>query len=455
MPLFKLLKKTDHFTWTPEDQEAFEDFKKYLTSAPVLASPNPNEPLLLYVSATEQVVSTVLVVEREEEGHAQLVQRPVYFVNEVLGESKIKYPQVQKLFYGVLITVRKLVHYFQAHQVSVVTSYPLGDIIHNKEVLGRIAKWALEMMPYDITFKPRTAELQTIPISWSFAVWGLDIVGIFKRAPGGFTHLFVAIDKFTKWIEAKLVATIDSAHARDFIQNIIYRFNIPNRIITDNGRQFISGVFQDFCEERGIKICYASVAHSKSNGQVERANGMILQGIKTRVFDRQHPYAKRWVQELPPVLWALRISISRAMGQSPFFLVYGAEVVLPTKIDHESFRIRNYNESTANTAREDDLNRLEEARDVTTIQSARYLQGLCRYHNRNVRGRAFLVGDLFLCKVQTTKDRHKLSLIWEGPYVIAEVTQPGTYRLRMKDERLLENSWNIEQLRPFHTVDFL
>ncbi|XP_015698292.1 uncharacterized protein LOC102719918 [Oryza brachyantha] len=167
-------------------------------------------------------------------------------------------------------------------------------------------------------------ELQTIPISWSFAVWGLDIVGPFKQAPGGFTHLFVAIDKFTKWIEAKLVATIDS----------------------------------DFCEKRGIKICYAYVAHPKSNGQVKRANGMILQGIKTRVFNRLHPYAGRWLQELPLVLWALRTSVSRATGQSPFFLVYEVEAVLPTKIDHESFRICNYNESTADMARGDDLNRL-------------------------------------------------------------------------------------------------
>ncbi|XP_015696299.1 uncharacterized protein LOC102714123 [Oryza brachyantha] len=208
--------------------------------------------------------------------------------------------------------------------------------------------------------------------------------------------------------------------------------------------------FRIFAERR-IKICYASVAHPKSNGQVERANGMILQGIKTRVFDRLHPYARQWVQELPPVLWALRTSVSRATGQSPFFLVYGAEAVLPIEIDHESFRIRNYNESTVDLAREDDLNRLEEARDIATIQSARYLQGLHRYHNRNVRGRAFLVADLVLRKVQTTKDRHKLSPIWEGPYIIAEVTQPGSYRLRMEDGRLLENSWNIEQLRPIHT----
>ena len=93
---------------------------------------------------------------------------------------------------------------------------------------------------------------------------------------GGYTHLFVTIDKFIKWIEAKAVTTIKAAKAKEFFQDIVIRFGVPNRIIIDNGTQFTGSEFKDWCEELSIKICYTFVAHPQSNGQVECANGMVL-----------------------------------------------------------------------------------------------------------------------------------------------------------------------------------
>ena len=85
------------------------------------------------------------------------MQRPVYFVSEVLSDSKTRYSQIQKLVYDVLITKRKLRHYFDAHPITVVSKYPLGEVIQNPEAEGRIAKWALELMGQNIEYAPRTA----------------------------------------------------------------------------------------------------------------------------------------------------------------------------------------------------------------------------------------------------------------------------------------------------------
>src|SRR5438128_10905706 len=157
MPFYKLLKKQDKFQWTPEAQQAFDKLKEFLTNPPVLVPPMPEEPLLLYIAATSHVVSTAIVVERQEEGHTQKVQHPVYFISEVLNESKIRYPQVQKFLYAVLITSWKLVHYFQVHPIIVVTSFPIGEILHNSDTTGRIAKWAVELGSFKLTFQPWTA----------------------------------------------------------------------------------------------------------------------------------------------------------------------------------------------------------------------------------------------------------------------------------------------------------
>jgi hypothetical protein len=106
--LYRLLRKAERFTWTPEAEEALENLKALLTNASILVPPVAEEALLIYIAATTQVVSTAVVVERQEEGHALLIQRPVYFISEVLSETKIRYPQIQKLLYAVILTQLKL-----------------------------------------------------------------------------------------------------------------------------------------------------------------------------------------------------------------------------------------------------------------------------------------------------------------------------------------------------------
>jgi hypothetical protein len=125
LPLYRQLKKSKHFLWTLEAEEALAKLKATLSNSPIPVPPTLGEPLLLYVAATTQVVSAVLVVERAEEGHTLLVQRPVYFISEVLSETKVRYLQIQKLLYAIILTRRKLRHYFEGHPVTVFSSFPL------------------------------------------------------------------------------------------------------------------------------------------------------------------------------------------------------------------------------------------------------------------------------------------------------------------------------------------
>jgi ribonuclease HI len=158
LPFYALMKKSDDkFEWTEEADVAFAQLKKVLSTPPVLVAPNEKEPLLLYIAATHQVVSTVLVVERSEEGKAHGVQRPVYFISEVLSPTKQRYPHYQKLAYSVFTTAQKLRQYFAVHPIIVVNEAPLSNILNNPSATGRVSLWGIELSPLDIMYEKRKA----------------------------------------------------------------------------------------------------------------------------------------------------------------------------------------------------------------------------------------------------------------------------------------------------------
>ncbi len=776
LPFYALIKQGDKFQWNEEADRAFEDLKRTISTPPILVAPKEKEPLLLYIAATPQVVSTVLVVEREEEGKLHGVQRPVYFISEVLSPSKQRYPQYQKLAYGVIATARKLRHYFSAHPIIVVNEAPLSNILNNPEATGRVSLWGIELSPRDITYEKRkaiksqvlpdfiaewmelqntgppdlsrtwtmnfdgskrvegagagvvlispegdklkyvlrmtfpnasnneaeyealihgmkmakacgatrlkifgdsqlvaqqvmnqcdavndsmmaykevyneleklfdgcevnhisrlsndeadvlanigsqclpippgvfweeiaerstkpkkvqkkakeektstplkettedeedqelvmmvqipwmqayisyiirkeipddpvearrvirrskaftvikgelykrsisgvlqrcvtpeegriilkdvhegicghhassraiaakvfragfywltaiedakeivrtcdacqrfaakphspAAELTPIPLSWPFAQWGLDMVGkLHKASPGGYEYLLVAVDKFTKWIEAKPINSPDAASAIKFVKDIVFRFGVPHSIVTDNGSNFTSKEFKAYCAEVGIKLHFASVAHPQTNGQVEKANGIICNGIKKRLLGPLEKARHTWPEELPSVLWSIRTTPNTATQETPFFLVHGAEAVLPIEIEHDSPRVTEYNEEASRKALEDDVDALDEARDEVLSRVTKYQQDLKNYHSRRLRPRSFQVGDLVLRLNQERTE--KLESPWLGPYVVTEVIDGGAYRIKDKKTGVPEkNPWNVAQLRRFY-----
>jgi transposase InsO family protein len=260
----------------------------------------------------------------------------------------------------------------------------------------------------------------------------------------------VAIDKFSKWVEVRPITNLRAEQAVTLFTDIVHRFGVLNSIITDNGSQFMGSKFLEFCDKFHIRVDWAAVAHPQTNVHMERASGMILQGLKPRIFDRLNKSGRKWLQELPAVVWSLRTTPSRATGFTPFFLVYGAEAILPTDLEYGSPRVQGYDEGANQRARVDSLDQLDEARTMVLMHSARYWQALRRYQAQKVRRRDFNEGDLVLRLRQDNRGRHKLSPPWEGPYIMVKVLKPGTYKLANEDGEELTNAWNIQQLRHFY-----
>jgi hypothetical protein len=197
LPLYRLLRKAERFTWTPEAEEALGNLKALLTNTPILVPPAAGEALLIYVATTTKVVSAAIVVERRKEGHALPIQRPVYFISEVLSETKVRYPQIQKLLYAVILTRRKLQHYFESHPVTVVSSFPLGEIIQCREASGRIAKWAFaprkaikSQVLADFLAEWTDTQLPTTPIQPE--LWTMYFDGSLMKTGAGVGLLFVS-----------------------------------------------------------------------------------------------------------------------------------------------------------------------------------------------------------------------------------------------------------------------
>ncbi|GMP26675.1 hypothetical protein CsSME_00003020 [Camellia sinensis var. sinensis] len=150
-PFFNLVKKATDFLWTKECEAALADLKKYLTTTPVLSNPVPGEELFLYLAVSEHAVSAVLI--REEKGE----QKAVYYVSKTLADAETRYLPLEKLMLALVMASKKLSHYFQAHKIVVLTEHPLKSLLHQGDLTGRIAKWAVTLGQFDLEFRPRTA----------------------------------------------------------------------------------------------------------------------------------------------------------------------------------------------------------------------------------------------------------------------------------------------------------
>ena len=175
--------------------------------------------------------------------------------------------------------------------------------------------------------------LASISSPWPFAMWSTDLLCPFLVAKSQIKYVIVAVDYFTKWIEAEAVAAITAERGKSFYwQRIICRFGVPKAIVSDNRTQFVSRSTQQYCESLGIELRITSVEHPQTNGQAESANKVILNGLRKRLGEAKGS----WAEELPVVLWSYNTTPQSITGETPFRLTYGTDAALPLEVVGET-----------------------------------------------------------------------------------------------------------------------
>ncbi|XP_014524370.1 uncharacterized protein LOC106780585 [Vigna radiata var. radiata] len=247
----------------------------------------------------------------------------------------------------------------------------------------------LACQKYGNVFHAPASELHNIVSPWSFAQWGMNIVGPFP---------------------------VERA------------FGIPKTIVTDNGRKFIDKKLMNFYKELDISAVTSSVEHPQTNGQAEATNNIIVQELKKRLG----PAKEGWVDELDQVLWGYRCSPHGSIGESSFNLIYGSDAMLPVEVGEPTVR-RMANDMDANEeCLRKDLDVLEKRRRVAVVKNEAKKRLVAQRNSTKVRPRQFAEGDLVCRKTADARkkpEEGKLVANWDDPYIIREALQNGAHRL--------------------------
>ncbi|XP_057730374.1 uncharacterized protein LOC130945689 [Arachis stenosperma] len=256
------------------------------------------------------------------------------------------------------------------------------------------------------------SELSLLTTYRPFSQWGIDLLGPFPVGPGQVKYLIVAIDYYTKWIEAEPLANISSSNCRKFMWR----------------------------QQR-----FSSVEHPQTNGQVESANKIILSGLKKRLDNKKGA----WADELASVLWSYRTTEQSSTKETPFRLTYGVDAVIPVEIGEPSPRLllKGVEETV-----EKDL--IYEAREMAHLTETALKQRMALRYNTKVLKREFEPNDLVLRRNDIglpTPGEGKLAANWEGPYRVKKVMGKGAFKLERLDGKEVPRTWNAGNLRRFYS----
>ena len=302
----------------------------------------------------------------------------------------------------------------------------------------------------NINVSPNALNVLSAP--WPFSMWGIDVIGAIEpKASNGHRFILVAIDYFTKWVEAVSYANVTRKVVTKFIRKeLICRYGIPERIITDNATNLNNQMMSELCEEFKIKHHNSSPYRPKMNGAVEAANKNIKKIIQKMVVTY-----KDWHETLPFALHGYNTSVRTSTGATPFSLVYGMEAVLPFEVKIPSLRVlmeTKLEEAEWVQARYDQLNLIDEKRLAAVCHGQLYQKRVKKSFDKKVRPREFHEGDLVVKKIISVQRDHRGKWMpnYEGPYIVKKVFSGGALILTTMDGEELSLPVNSDAVKIFY-----
>ena len=296
------------------------------------------------------------------------------------------------------------------------------------------------------------APLFNMTSPWPFAMWGIDVIGpINPKASNRHQFILVAIDYFTKWVEASSYAHVTQKVVKCFIEkDLICRYGSPEKIVTDNAQNFNGKIIKELCVKWKIKHSNSSPYRPKMNGAVEAANKNIKKIIQKMVVTY-----KDWHEMLPFALHAYRTAVRTSTGATPYSLVFGMEAVMPLEVEIPSLRVlmeSELEEAEWAKVRYEQLNMISEKRLAAICHHQLYQRRMAKAYDRKVRPREFKEGDLVLRKILPlpSQDRSKWAPNYEGPYVVKKAFSGGALLLTRMDGDDVSRPVNSDSVKKYY-----
>ncbi|GKA57270.1 reverse transcriptase domain-containing protein [Tanacetum coccineum] len=409
--------------------------KQLIAELPMLTAPMEKEELIVYLAASKETVTAVLMTEREAK------QMPIYFVSKALRGPKLNYTSMEKSVLTLVHASKRLKRYFQAYPIIVIMDQPIQQILSRPKLAGRLQKWSIELGEYVIHYRPRVLVKgqvlvdfiveqpeedspdtmieveEELPKLWILfdatnneakyeaLIAGLRIVkqmGV-KNLQANMDSLKTLTSSF-KAFSIRQILRSEQVLVEELKENSISEVEIL-AVIEEEGDTWMTPIFKYLAEETlPVDVKKARAIRRKSwrsatNRLVERANRSLGEGIKAKLDAR----SKNWMEEFPHVLWAHRTMIKSSNEDTPFSLTYETEAVIPAEIGMPTLRTAEVNLVQNNEALEINLDLLEERREEAAIREAKSKVKIEKYYNAKVQNTSFNPGDLVYRKNDVTQ----------------------------------------------------